>query len=100
MIHIDDLIEQTKFLLEKQKDSQVDCLAIFQDLLAAAEARLAQARGQNPEETEHLEQVCTLVAEQKENITQDSQLDIDFLTEQLQALLKIQAIKDPAEARE
>lgn len=100
MIHIEDLIEQTTFLLEKQKASQTDCLAIFQDLLATAQAKLAQARSQDPEEAEHLEQVCTLIADQKENITQDSQIDIEFLTEQLQALVKIQAIQDPEKAQE
>lgn len=99
MIRIDDLIEQTTFLLEKQKDSQQDCLAIFQDLLAAAKEKLGQIRSENPEEAEHLEQVCVLISDQKENISEDSQVDIDFLTEQLQALQKIQAMEDSEKAR-
>lgn len=100
MIRIDDLIEQTSFLLEKQKVSQIDCLAIFQDLLETAQARLEQTKKDNPEEAEHLEQVCVLIADQKDNISTESQVDIDFLQEQMDALAKIQAVKDPAQAQE
>lgn len=100
MAKIDTLIDQTVFLLDKQRDVQRDCDTIFKDLLAVIQIKLAQASKQAPEEVEQLEKVIDLIAEQAEKISEEAQVDIDFLAEQLEALEKIKSVKDPIKARE
>ncbi len=93
------LIEQTAFLLEKQKEAQKECAVIFNDLISATRGKLDQNKDDR-ESIEHLEQVYTLIQEQSEKLAEEAQVDIDFLSEQLQALHKIQEVKDQEKARE
>lgn len=94
-----DLIEQTVFLLQRQKDAQQDCSSMFKDLLIVVKAKRAGVVGDN-EEGQALDQIHDLVSDQVENVVQEAQVDIDFLTEQLASLQKIQQIKDPSQANE
>jgi hypothetical protein len=96
---LENLIEQTAFLLEKQKEAQKDCKEIFQDLLAVIKAKLEKGRNDD-EEVAALEKAFSLIEQQASHLTQEAQLDIDFLTEQTEVLKKIQDVKDPAAARE
>ncbi|MFA6262839.1 MAG: hypothetical protein WCW33_04455 [Candidatus Babeliales bacterium] len=99
MVSLETLIEQTDFLLGKQKEAQKDCLEIFGGLLEAVQKKLVKVKGQ-PEEVEALKKVHTLVSEQIERVQEDTQSDIEFLTEQLSALREIGNIKDKKKIQE
>lgn len=95
------LTEQTVFLLEKQKEANKDCMAIFAGLLDTIKSKLQQQKVDSGERAA-LEQVHALISEQSETIKEDAQVDIDFLTEQLQALNQVKTVeaKDPIKAKE
>lgn len=95
------LTEQTVFLLEKQKEANKDCAAIFAGLLDVIKSKLNQSKIDSGERAA-LEQVHALLSEQSETIKEDAQVDIDFLTEQLEALSQVKTVeaKDPAKAKE
>jgi hypothetical protein len=99
VVSLETLIEQTDFLLGKQKEAQKDCLEIFGGLLGAVQKKMAQVKGQ-AEEVEALEKVRKLVSEQIERVQEDTQADIEFLTEQLSALREIGNIKDKKKIQE
>lgn len=97
---IKTLLEQTEFLLSKQQEAQADCKTIFNDLLSSARVKLEQAKKENSQDAEHLEQVIDLIAEQAERFDDEAQTDIDFLGEQRDALQQIRAENNPAKAQE
>jgi hypothetical protein len=99
MTKLETLIEQTSFLLEKQKEAQKECASIFAELVATATARKNELKG-NKEEFETLEQVENLLAEQAERLNEEAQVDIDFLDEQYQALSKIKSLNNPTKEQE
>jgi hypothetical protein len=99
MSRLDILIDQTSFLIEKQKEAVQDCLALFSDLLVTVDKRVKQVEAKAPE-AESLKEVRDLLAEQAEQIKQGSQEDIEFLAEQLKTLQQIKAVNDPAKATE
>lgn len=98
MIKVETLIEQTEFLLDKQKEAQKECIDIFNDLLKVVEKKRKQVTDE--EEVAALDQVSGLISNQVEAISEETQVDIDFLGEQLEALKNIQKIKDPAKMKE
>ena len=95
------LTEQTVFLLEKQKEANKDCIVIFSGLLDVIKSKLQQPKIDATERTA-LEQIHALLSEQSETIKEEAQVDIDFLTEQLQALNQVKTVeaKDPVKAKE
>ena len=95
------LIDQTVFLLEKQKEANADCISIFGDLLVVVKDKLGQKKN-SPEEIAGLEQIKSLVSEQSEKIKEEALVDINFLTEQLEALRKVEVVhaKDPVKGKE
>jgi hypothetical protein len=99
VVSLETLIEQTEFLLGKQKEAQKDCLEIFGVLLDVVQKKMAKVKGQ-AEEVEALGKVHTLVSEQIERVQEDTQSDIEFLTEQLQVLNEVGKIKDKKKAQE
>jgi hypothetical protein len=101
MVMLDALLDQTAFLLDKQKEAKRDCLALFADLLSAIEARLTKTKSDkgNAEEYELLEKIKDMIVKQSELINHDAQEDIDFLADQLKALQEIKNIKDPVKAK-
>jgi hypothetical protein len=99
VVSLETLIEQTDFLLGKQKEAQKDCLEIFGSLLDAVQKKMEQVKGQT-EEVEGLTKVHTLISSQIEQVHEDTQSDIDFLTEQLSALHEIEKIKDKKKVQE
>ncbi len=96
---LETLIEQTTFLIEKQKESQKDCALIFEGLLTAVKDKVTTSKSQ-PEAMATLEHVHSLIAEQAQRINEEAQVDIDFLTEQLQALNDIKKVQNPEKASE
>lgn len=94
MSRLEAIIEQTVFLVEKQKEAQRDCSMLFHDLLQAAQKK-CEATAIDHKDREGLEYICDLVTEQAERIDEEAQGEIDFLEEQLEALQRIGAIKDP-----
>jgi hypothetical protein len=99
VVTLQELIEQTDFLLGKQKEAQKDCLEIFGDLLNVVEKKIEKVKGQR-EEVEELNKARTLVTQQIERVKEDTQSDIEFLGEQLRALNEIDKIQDKKKAQE
>lgn len=98
MVKLNTLIEQTSFLIDKQKDAMQDCIEMFNDLLSTVDAQMKKAP-KNSELAENLTQVSDLIGEQLKLIKEDAQGDIDFLKEQLEALQSIKAVDDPKKAK-
>lgn len=94
MSRLDAIIEQTVFLVEKQKEAQRDCSLLFHDLLQTAQKK-CEATAVGHKDREGLEYVCDLVSEQAERINEEAQIEIDYLEEQLEALQNIKNLKDP-----
>jgi len=92
------VIEQTTFLLGKQKESLNDCSSIFKDLLTTVEAKLNKTT--DTKERETLEKVYDAVSGQAQKMADYIQEDINFLTEQLAAFGDIQKINDPVKTQE
>ena len=99
MSRLDTIIEQTVFLIEKQKEAQRDCSLFFHDLLQTAQKK-CDATAIGHEDREGMEYVCDLISEQAERISEDAQIEIDYLEEQLEALQSIKSLKDPKREEE
>jgi hypothetical protein len=98
-VTLETLLEQTEFLLGKQKEAKKDCVEIFSGLRDEVGKKLEQVKGQ-PENLEALNKIYTIISQQVERIEEDSQADIDFLGEQLRALREIEQIKDKKKSQE
>ncbi len=96
MSKLEKVIEQTTFLLEKQRQAHQECQTVFEDLLAYVAKKIEAAHDE--EEVETLENIHDILAGQAEQLTEDASGDISFLTEHLVALKKIRDIKDAEKA--
>lgn len=92
------VIEQTSFLLGKQKESLHDCLSIFKDLLNVVEVKLNKTT--DTKERETLEKVYDAVSGQAQKMSDFIQDDINFLAEQLAAFNNIKNMNDPKQSQE
>ncbi len=99
MSRLQTIIEQTSFLLDSQKEALAECGSMFDDLLKAVKARIAE-HPMGSADAEALERVAQLIEAQSARINEDATIDIEFLTEQLDALTKVSALGNPAQARE
>ncbi|MCB9492999.1 MAG: hypothetical protein H6679_01870 [Epsilonproteobacteria bacterium] len=101
MARLDQLIEQTSFLLDMQKKSQNECSGIFKDLLAVIEQKLQDTRLEE-KDREVLERVNDIVSGQAQKLFEETSDDIDFLNEQFNALRQVKELeaKDPEQAKE
>ncbi len=99
MSRLQTIIEQTSFLLESQKEALAECGSMFEDLLKAVNARIAEYPIGSADGAA-LERVAQLVEAQSARINEDANLDIEFLTEQLDALSKISTLDNPVQAQE
>jgi hypothetical protein len=95
---LEKVIEQTTFLLEKQRQAHQECQTVFEDLLAYVTKKIDAAHDE--EEVETLENIHDILAGQAEQLTEDAGGDISFLTEHIKALKKIREVKDAAKATE
>lgn len=98
MLKIEPLIEQTAFLLEKQKEMQRDCSQIFKDFLETIDLKIKATK--LAEDARHLEKIYSIVTTQAEGFEKEAQEDIAFLTEQHKMLTQIQAMGDKEKAAE
>jgi hypothetical protein len=93
------IIEQTSFLLESQKEALAECGSMFEDLLKAVKARIAEYP-MGSADGAALERVAQLIEAQSARLNEDATIDIEFLTEQVDALNKIALLNNPAQAQE
>lgn len=101
MNKVDILIEQTSYLLEKQKET----LAFFKGVCASVNKTIQadQEKAERAHATAELESfshVRELLDEQEEEATEQLENDINFLEEQLGALKQVQNEKNPESAEE
>lgn len=98
MSKLETLIEQTSFLLEKQEVAKKECKDIFSDFIAMVEKRTQGCK--NAEDARSLEKIHDLIIEQSKRFDEETQEDIDFLSEQLKMLGQVQKISDKEKAKE
>lgn len=98
MHKIEPLIEQTTFLLEKQKESKDVCEKIFADLLELIDQKAKTAKV--AEDARSLEKIYSLITEQAQGLKKETQEDLDFLQEQLKMFEQLQGMADKAKADE
>lgn len=93
------IVEQTDFLLERQKAAQFETVAILSELIKEVEETLKKET-LSEQDYESLSSIRKSVEEHIKKVSGEMQEDIDFLTEQLTALKHIASIPDQAKARE
>lgn len=93
MSKLDILIEQTEFLLGTHKEAKDGCTKIFSDLLAVVESRMGTIE-QEGDEHDALARVYDLLSAQAQNITGETEEEVDFLTAQLQAFKELKSSTD------
>jgi hypothetical protein len=96
---LETLIEQTDFLIEKQKEAQTDIENIFNELLEVVEKKLENS-SLSIENKKSLEAIKKMALDRTEFVSKMMQDDIDFLNEQLLALQHITTIDNPTKAKE
>lgn len=96
---LEALIEQTDFLLEKQNEALVESEKIFGSMATEVEEKL-KSKSISAQDLKSLNNIHTMIKEHLENVAEQMQEDIDFLTEQLTALKHIAAIPDQKKAKE
>lgn len=96
---LETLIEQTDFLIEKQKEAQVESEKIFDGLLNEVEEKLNSANI-SAEDKKTLDLICTMIKEHTEKVVSQMQDDVDFLNEQLKMLKHIASVSDQAKSKE
>jgi hypothetical protein len=97
---LENLIEQTTFLLAKQKEAQEQCDLLFKDFLHFLHDKITEEKNFSSESKEHLKRAQILIRNHSQNISDETESDINFLNEQVDALKKIQLIKDEKKAQE
>ncbi len=95
---LETLLEQTSFLLEKQKEAKTECAAIFADFLSVIDKKVQACK--DAEDSRSLEKIHTMISEQAKRFEEETQEDIDFLAEQLKMLAQVEKISDEAKAKE
>ena len=93
------IIEQTSFLLDCQKEAVVECQRVFGELLTVIQTRLAKGEADS-EDVQSLKKVYELIGEHSKQVLEEAQVDVDFLSEQLESLLKLKSINDPEQVKE
>lgn len=96
---LETLIEQTDFLLEKQKEAQAEFEQIFAELANNVEEQL-KAKNLSTQDSKSLNNIQTIIQDHTGKVAEQMQEDIDFLTEQLTALKHVASIPDAAKAKE
>jgi len=98
-IDITKLIDQTAFLLEKQRDSKKYCSEQFEEFLDLVEEEISSLDPvMEKDKVEKLKAIAVIVREQLLKFDKEINEDITFLEEQLGAIQEIKANKDPVAA--
>lgn len=95
---VETLIEQTDFLLEKQKEALRSTEDLFTGFVKIVQAKTKQA-GLGQADLKSLTNISNMLAEKLSDITEDMQGDIDFLEKQLETLKVVATTKDAAKAQ-
>ena len=98
MSALTELLEQTKFLIEKQTESLEYTTSAFKSFLEAIEAAQQKRAGQAEEAI--LQDVYSAVADQSEKYSGEIEEDISFLDAQIETIQTIVEKKDDAKAVE
>lgn len=98
MSKLEILLEQSAFLLEKQKEAQKECASIFADFLAMVDKKAKNVS--DPEDARGLEKIHELIVEQAKKFDEETQEDVDFLVEQTAMLENVRKISDKEKAKE
>lgn len=98
---LNSLIEQTSFLLERQKELFEKTSKVFSEMLEVAEKKLKSLdQNTRKQDVEDLRSIQKFVSDHKQKSAQGIQEDVEFLTEQLTALAQIKSVEDEAKKTE
>lgn len=98
MSRLETLLEQTEYLLKKQKQAKDYCNRAFADLLALIEQKIAQGSRES-KQLAGLERVHDMLSGQAQKLMDDTQGDIEYLQEQAQQLRSISKMEDSIRAQ-
>ena len=98
MSKLENLLEQTSFLLDRQLDAKNEGGKLFVELLSLIENKLKQTRDE--EDRECLENIYDAMSGEAQKFSEDATDDIEFLKDQMQALKAIKEVPDKEKARE
>lgn len=99
MSRLENLLEQTSFLVKKQQEAKALCAESFGKLLKSIEDKIAEA-GETSEDSADLNKIYDLIAGQAQQLLDETQEDITYLQGQETALRDISRIKDATKAQE
>lgn len=98
---LNSLIEQTSFLLERQKELFEKTSKVFGEMLEVVEKKLKSIdQSARKQDIEDLKAIRKFVSDHKQKSAQGIQEDVEFLTEQLAALAQIKSVEDEAKQAE
>jgi len=97
---LDQISEQTAYLLEKQREFLEASESSFDSLLAAVDDKLKTKDREESGDLEDLKSIYDILVAQKQKTSTDVQDDIKFLEEQLAAINQIRSLQDPQKAKE
>jgi len=93
--NIDKLIDQTNFLLEKQKESKDYCAKQFEEFLSLIEEEISQLDVSNDmERIGKLKSVADIINKQLGEFSEEIAADVSFLEDQLSAIKEISTYQD------
>ena len=99
MSKIEKLLDQTSFLLDKQKEVKHETHRIFSELVAFVNQH-RQRSAAGSETGQILDKIHDLLAGHAQRLAEEAQEDIQLLQENLEALLQIKEISNPEKADE
>lgn len=99
MSKLETLLEQTSFLLEKQKEVKHETHRIFSELLAFVEQHLRK-NAPGSDTAQILQKIHDLLSGHAQRLADEAQEDVRHLQENLEALLQIKEMSDPEKADE
>ncbi|MFH0898579.1 MAG: hypothetical protein V1855_03295 [bacterium] len=95
---LEQLIEQTAFLLDMQKKAKKESSEIFTGLLKFLEEKINSPKDKEAQKI--LENIHDMLSGHAQDFTDQAQEDVDYLQENLGALDEIKKINDPKKAHE
>lgn len=94
---LNSLLEQTSFLLERQKELFEKTSKVFGEMLEVAEKKLKSIdQDARKQDVEDLKAIQKFVSDHNQKSAQGIKEDVEFLTEQLAALAQIKSVEDEA----
>ncbi|HBS48332.1 TPA: hypothetical protein DEO28_00575 [Candidatus Dependentiae bacterium] len=97
--NIENLREQTSFLLEKQEDLYSFCKERFEELLSIVKAKVVESET-DKNQVEKLNSISKVLGEHSQKVLGEIESDVSFLKEQLEVIEEVESGNDLAKKEE